>query len=154
MKYETYFEYISFLKNINNFEYALNDSEIFKEVKLTKQEIEAISLKDINGYNSKKCSKQMGIDIKEFEALINSARKKIALAISDATSIKVTIDEKLEEIKENLEDGKVCKFRCATCGYIYYVNYEKGNIICPKCNSTKVMTNEDAGFTKKWFNKK
>ena len=67
MKYETYFEYISFLKNINNFEYALNDSEIFKEVKLTKEEIEAISLKDINGYNSKKCSKQMGIDIKEFE---------------------------------------------------------------------------------------
>ena len=96
----------------------------------------------------------MGIDIKEFETLIDSARKKIALAISDATSIKVTIEEKVEDIKENLEDGKVCKFRCATCGYIYYVNYENGNIVCPKCNSTKVMTSEEAGFTKKWFNKK
>ena len=154
MKYKTYFEYISFFRDINNSEYVLKDSEIFKEVKLTKEEIKAISLKDINGYSSKKCSKQMGIDIKEFETLINSARKKIALAISDATSIKVTIEEKVEEIKENLEDGKVCKFRCATCGYIYYVNYENGVIRCPKCSSIKVMTSGEAGFTKKWFNKK
>ena len=41
----------------------------------------------------------MGIDIKEFETLIDSARKKIALAISDATSIKVTIEEKVEDIQ-------------------------------------------------------
>ena len=34
------------------------------------------------------------------------------------------------------------------------VNYENGSIVCPKCNSNKVMTSEEAGFTKKWFNKK
>ena len=152
MIYKKYFEYISFFKNINNFEYIIKENEIFKVVNLTEEEIKAISLKDIKGYSSKKCSKEMDMNLKDFEALIYSARKKIAIAISQGTSIKVNIEEKHEEIEESIDD--CWKFRCAICGYIYYVNYENGSIVCPKCNSNKVMTSEEAGFTKKWFNKK
>ena len=131
MIYEKYFEYISFFKNINNFEYIIKENEIFKEVNLTEEEIKAISLKDVKGYSSKKCSKEMDMNLKDFEALIYSARKKIAIAISQGTSIKVNIEEKHEEIEESIDD--CWKFRCAICGYIYYGDNIPDDFQCPTC---------------------
>ena len=94
----------------------------------------------------------MGISGKNFQNLIEEARKKISIALIEGKSIKITVEEEVEE--EDLHDVKACKFRCAICGYIYYVNYEYQDIVCPKCNSTKVMSSEEAGFSKKWSIKK
>ena len=42
----------------------------------------------------------------------------------------------------------LCKFRCAICGQIYEIDYTKEDIKCPLCLSSKIMTNEEAGFLK------
>lgn len=143
---------LKFFPDIRYLESYMRESENLKEIELSKIEIQAIKLKDIEGYSDKKCSKIMGITVKDFEKIICKARKKVAIALDDGRCIKIIIKE--EEIKEDLSDLKACKFRCATCGYIYYVNYEFQEIVCPKCNSTKVMSSEEAGFFKKWSYKK
>ena len=150
MKQPRKYDYRSYFTEKAYFEYLTRDDEL-EEVKLTKEEMEAINLKDVKGYTKRECSKRMGISGKNFQNLIEEARKKISIALIEGKSIKITVEE-VEE--KDLHDVKACKFRCATCGYIYYVNYEYQDIVCPKCNSTKVMSSEEAGFCKKWSYKK
>ncbi|MGL4912373.1 MAG: DUF134 domain-containing protein [Romboutsia sp.] len=113
------------------------------EVELTLIEIEAIRLSDVECLNDKKVAKKMDLTQEEFKKLLNNARKKIGIALVDGISIKI-IDK--EEVKEEITT--LCKFRCSICGEIYTVNYLDSEIICPLCNSTKIMTNEEAGFYK------
>ncbi|QJA07822.1 DUF134 domain-containing protein [Romboutsia sp. CE17] len=134
--------------------YLIRGNDSLNEVELSKDEIEAINLMDAQGFSKKKASKKMGISQKDFEKIINEARKKVAKFLSEGNTIKVTVKEENITVEEDLSEIKACKFRCATCGYIYYVKYEFQDIICPKCNSKKVMTSEDAGFCKNWSLKK
>ena len=151
MKQPRKYNYRRYFIEKSHIEHLIRNDEL-EEIKLTKDEIEAINLKDIKGYTKKECSKRMGISNKDFQQLVKEARKKILIALIEGKSIKITVEEEVEE--EDLQDLKVCKFRCAICGYIYYVNYEYQDIVCPKCNSTKVMSSEEAGFNKKWSIKK
>ncbi len=151
MKQPRKYDYRSYFTEKTYLEYLIRNDEL-EEVKLTKEEMEAINLRDVKGYTKRECSKRMEISGKNFQNLIEEARKKISIALIDGKSIKITIEEEVEE--EDLQDVKACKFRCAVCGYIYYVNYEYQDIVCPKCNSTKVMSSEEAGFSKKWSIKK
>ena len=151
MKQPRKYDYRSYLPEKIYFEYLMRNDEL-EEIKLTKEEMEAINLKDVKGYTKRECSKKMGISRKNFQILIEEARKKISRALIEGKSIKLILEEEVEE--EDLHDVKACKFRCAICGYIYYVNYEYQDIVCPKCNSRKVMSSEDAGFSKKWSYKK
>ena len=150
MKQPRKYNYRRYFIEKSHIDHLIRNDEL-EEIKLTKEEMEAINLKDIKGYNKKECSKRMGISKKNFQQLVEDARKKILIALIEGKSIKITVEE-VEE--EDLQDLKVCKFRCAICGYIYYVNYEYQDIVCPKCNSTKVMSSEEAGFNKKWSIKK
>ena len=113
------------------------------EVELTLREIEAIRLTDLECLNDKKVAKKMDLTLDELKKLLNNARKKISRALVDGIAIKI-IDK--EEVKEEITT--LCKFRCAICGEIYTVNYLNSEIVCPLCNSNKIMTNEDAGFCK------
>ncbi len=154
MKQTINYDSIRFFPEKGYIERCIKDNDNLQEIELSNDEIKAINLKDIEGYSSKKCSKKMGITLKDFESLIDEARKKIAVALVDGKNIKITIKENEPKEDEDLANKKVCKFRCATCGYIYYVNYEYQDIVCPKCKSTKVMSSEEAGFSKKWSIKK
>lgn len=151
MKQPRKYDYRRYFTEKTYLEYLIRSDEL-EEVKLTKEEMEAINLKDVKGYTKRECSKRMGISGNNFQNLIEEARKKISIALIEGKSIKITVEEEVEE--EDLHDVKACKFRCAICGYIYYVNYEYQDIVCPKCNSTKVMSSEEAGFSKKWSIKK
>ena len=151
MKQPRKYDYRSYFTEKTYLEYLIRNDEL-EEVKLTKEEMEAINLRDVKGYTKRECSKRMEISGKNFQNLIEEARKKISIALIEGKSIKITVEEEVEE--EDLHDVKACKFRCAICGYIYYVNYEYQDIVCPKCNSTKVMSSEEAGFSKKWSIKK
>lgn len=151
MKQPRKYDYRSYFTEKTYLEYLIRNDEL-EEVKLTKEEMEAINLRDVKGYTKRECSKRMEISGKNFQNLIEEARKKISIALIEGKSIKITVEDEVEE--EDLYDAKACKFRCAVCGYIYYVNYEYQDIVCPKCNSTKVMSSEEAGFSKKWSIKK
>ena len=51
-------------------------------------------------------------------------------------------------INEQPKCNTLCKFRCAVCGQIYKIDYTREYIKCPLCLSSKIMTNEEAGFLK------
>lgn len=112
------------------------------KVELTTIELKAIELKDINNFNDKKCANIMNIDTKEYNKILNNAREKITKALIYGNEISI-IDINLNN---NPKCNTLCKFRCAVCGQIYEVDYTKEDIKCPLCFSTKIMSNEEAGF--------
>lgn len=130
---------------------SCDDIEI---VELTNDEFEAIRYRDISKYTTKQCSKKMNITEKKFKKILESARSKVSIALESEKCLKLIIKEEIEDNKieeDDLFEMKCCKFRCAICGCVYYINYESEDILCPKCSSKKVMTSEDAGFCKKWM---
>lgn len=113
-----------------------------KSIKITPIEVEAIKLIDIENLKNKRCAKRLKMSDDQFSNIVLSARKKMATSIIE--NIPITIEESIPEKKITT----ICKFRCAVCGEIYMVNYLNNEIICPLCNSNKVMTNKEAGFCK------
>ncbi len=111
----------------------LNEDTIKNEevIEISPVELKALKLKNLKKINEKKCAKEMNITTKEFENIISIIIK----------------DEK--EIDPEDVVTTICKFKCAVCGNIFTINYEKDEIICPLCLSSKVMTSEEAGFIKK-----
>lgn len=116
------------------------------EVKLKKEEIEAIKLVDIEKIKIKNCAKKMKLSIEEFTQILESGRYKLAKFINEGNIIKILIEED-ELIDENI----YFTFRCATCGTIYKVTGYEERVECPLCFSNKVMSAEEAGFDKKSY---
>ncbi len=114
------------------------------KVELTTIELKALELKDINNFNDKKCASIMNTDIKEYNNILKNAREKITKALIDGDEISI-IDI---SVNNDPKCNTLCKFRCAVCGQIYEIDYTKEGIKCPLCLSSKIMTNEEAGFLK------
>ena len=76
--------------------------------------------------------------------ILNKAREKVTKALIDKDEINI-IDI---SVNEQPKCSTLCKFRCAVCGQIYEIDYTKEDIKCPLCLSSKIMTNEEAGFLK------
>lgn len=129
------------INHINNQDININKPSE-KSIKITPIEIEAIKLVDIENLKNKRCAKRLKMSNDQFSNIVLSARKKMATSIIE--NIPITIEESIPEKKITT----ICKFRCAICGEIYMVNYLNNEIICPLCNSNKVMTNKEAGFCK------
>ncbi|GAA0863712.1 DUF134 domain-containing protein [Paraclostridium tenue] len=123
----------------------MNENTKQIELKLKKEEIEAIKLVDIERIKIKTCAKKMKMTTEEFNETLNSARTKIAKSIGKDSIIKIILEE--EQIDNNL----YFTFRCATCGTIYKVTGYEERIACPLCTSNKVMSAEEAGFDKKSY---
>ena len=115
------------------------------DLKLSKKEIEAIKLRDIEDLKPKLCAKKMNLKIDEFENILNNARYKIAKEIYYNNCIKIVIEEEIQE------DELYFTFRCAVCGTIYKINGYEDKIACPLCLSNKVMSAKEAGFYKKSY---
>ena len=60
-----------------------------EEIVLTKEEFEAIRLKDSLGSEQNECAKKMEISQPTFHRLISSARKKIGKAIVEGKAIRI-----------------------------------------------------------------
>lgn len=118
----------------------INDEEV---IEISPAELKVLKLKNIN---EKKCAKEMNLTTKEFKNIRSSLDNKITKALTEGISIIIK-DEK--EIDPEDIVKTICKFKCAICGKIFTINYEKDEIICPLCLSSKVMTSNEAGFIKK-----
>ncbi|WP_368488978.1 DUF134 domain-containing protein [Clostridium sp. BJN0013] len=112
-----------------------------KEVSLKLEELEAIRLKDIESLNQQECAERMKVSRQTFQNIIDSARKKVALALIQGNAIK---------IEGGNYTTNLCKFKCFNCGNIYEVNYEQDRNICPSCGSRKIVCNKKANFCDKW----
>lgn len=60
-----------------------------EEVILTIEEFEAVRLKDAEGFEQEECARQMQISRPTFVRLIQSARKKIALALTQGKGLRI-----------------------------------------------------------------
>ena len=112
-----------------------------EEVLLKIEELEAMRLKDIEDLNQEECAERMQISRQTFQNVIDSARKKIAIALSEGKAIRISGGH---------YTTNQCKFKCMDCGNIYEVNFEQDKDACPACKSGKVLCSKKADFCTKW----
>lgn len=112
-----------------------------EEVDLKVEELEAMRLKDIIGLNQEECADRMHVSRQTFQNIIDSARKKVAVALTEGNAIRISGGN---------YRANFCKFKCFNCGNVYEINYEQDKYTCPACGSGKVMCSKKAEFCSKW----
>ena len=93
------------------------------------EELEAMRLKDIEGLHQEKCAELMEVSRQTFQNIIDSARKKVALALIEGKNI---------HIGGGHYATKHCKYKCNNCGDEYDLEVDYNAMFCPKCGSEKV----------------
>lgn len=116
-----------------------------EEITLKVEELEAMRLKDIEELNQEECAKKMQVSRQTFQNIIDVARKKVALSLTEGKAIRISGGH---------YTTKLCKFKCLDCGEIYEIKYEQDRIKCPICGSSKVMCNRRGDFCTKWCSEK
>ena len=116
-----------------------------EEINLKVEELEALRLKDIEDLKQEECAEKMEVSRQTFQNILNSARKKVALALTEGNAIRIC-------------DGNYktssCQFKCSECGSIYDINYREDKHTCPECGSTQVFCTRKSENCKKWCRKR
>jgi len=112
-----------------------------EEMLLKVEELEATRLKDIEKLTQEECAERMQVSRQTFQNIIDSARNKIAIALTEGRAIR---------IKGGNYRAEFCKFKCFDCGKIYEINYKQDKDNCPECGSQRVMCSKKADICKKW----
>ncbi|MBV7274104.1 DUF134 domain-containing protein [Clostridium sp. PL3] len=115
-----------------------------EEIVLKVEELEAMRLKDIEELNQEECADKMKVSRQTFQNIIDTARKKVALALTEGKAIRIS---------GGYYTTNHCKFKCLDCGEIYEINYEQDKLTCPNCGSQKIMCGKKAGFCRRWCNR-
>ncbi|OHW62106.1 hypothetical protein EUAN_15540 [Andreesenia angusta] len=111
-----------------------------EEMNLKVEELEAMRLKDIEGLNQEECAEQMGVSRQTFQNIIDSARKKVAIALTEGFAIS---------IGGGNYTSKHCSFTCRDCGHEYEAGYEQDKVRCPACGSEEIACNKRGAVCKK-----
>ncbi|APM38014.1 DUF134 domain-containing protein [Clostridium kluyveri] len=111
------------------------------ETVLKVEELEAMRLKDIEELNQEECAEKMQVSRQTFQNIIDSARKKVAVALTQGNAIRISGGNYTTNF---------CKFKCFDCGELYEVNYEQDRLLCPVCGSQRVLCSKKADFCTKW----
>lgn len=110
-----------------------------KPIVLKIEEVEAMRLKDLEALSQEDCAVKMAVSRQTFQNILDSARKKTVLALTQGLSIQI--------------DGgnyttPMCRFSCLSCGEEYDIRSSKDRQLCPRCGSTRVMCRKKAAFCK------
>lgn len=108
-----------------------------EEILIKVEEFEAMRLKDIEDLNQEECAERMHISRQTFQNIIDSARKKIAIALIEGKAINISGGNYTRN---------VCEFKCISCGNIYEIKYEEDRRICPTCSSEEVVCSKKTNF--------
>ncbi|QUI22695.1 DUF134 domain-containing protein [Vallitalea pronyensis] len=102
--------------------------EDIEEMILNLEELEAMRLKDIEGLNQEQCAVRMQVSRQTFQNIIDSARQKVAEALTQGKAIHIT---------GGIYASKECKVKCVDCHheYTFEVAHKRA---CPKCQSTNI----------------
>jgi uncharacterized protein len=100
------------------------------------EELEAVRLKDLEGFEQEECAERMEVSRPTFQRILLSAREKIADSLVHGKTIHV-------------EGGNftrnICAVCCLDCGHEWMESYEKfedirnGDYECPTCGSTHIV---------------
>ncbi|QCX34321.1 DUF134 domain-containing protein [Caloramator sp. E03] len=115
-----------------------------EEIVLKIEELEAMRLKDIEGLNQEECAEKMQVSRQTFQNIIDSARNKVAVALTQGKAIHIT---------GGYYTSDSCKFKCLNCGNVYDLNYEHDKHTCPSCGSKEVVCDKKNRFCHKWCGK-
>ncbi len=114
-----------------------------EEIILNIEELEAIRLKDGEGYEQETCAERMKVSRPTFQRILSSARKKVTEALIKGKAIKI-------------EGGKfklpMRYFKCINCENSWEIPFGTGqrgiDLFCPRCESKSVCRHrhkEDEG---------
>ena len=115
-----------------------------EEITLKVEELEAMRLKDIEGLSQEECAEKMEISRQTFQNIIDSARRKVAMALTQGKAIHIS--------GGNYVSGS-CQFKCLKCSKIYDLNDEHDNQTCPHCGSSEVICEKRNRFCHRWCRK-
>ena len=108
---------------------------------LTLEELEAMRLKDIEGLTQEECADRMEISRQTFQNIIDSARKKVAVALTNGLTITITGGH---------FKTVYCEIECKSCNTTYTIQYPQDREICPICNSVDVYCNNKHRKCNRW----
>ncbi len=94
------------------------------------EELEAMRLKDVEELSQEECAEKMNVSRQTFQKIIDSARKKVALALTGGAGIRIAGGSFVT---------KKCKIKCMSCGHIYEPGFEDDKVACPNCGSQKIQ---------------
>ncbi|HHU22878.1 MAG TPA: DUF134 domain-containing protein [Clostridiales bacterium] len=113
------------------------------------EELEAIRLKDLEGFEQSECAEKMGISRPTFQRILLSAREKVADSLVNGKAIRI-------------EGGNftlnIHPVKCLNCSNEWMENHENletipnGNFVCPACGSNSIAC--DKGHKGKWHRRK
>ncbi|WP_352420348.1 DUF134 domain-containing protein [Proteiniborus sp.] len=112
-----------------------------QEIALNVEELEAMRLKDIEKLTQEECAEKMHISRQTFQNIIDSAREKVAIALTEGKAIR---------IGGGYYTTNHCKFRCMDCNSIYQVNFERDKNNCPNCGSKDVVCSKKTKSCRRW----
>lgn len=113
--------------------------EKIAEIQLKIEELEAMRLKDIEELTQEECSERMEVSRQTFQNIIDGARKKVAIALTEGKAISV---------KGGHYTQNVCKFRCLSCGDETEASFEQKQLTCKHCGSDEIICNKKKCYPK------
>jgi len=102
------------------------------EVILKIEELEAIRLKDLEGFMQEDCAQKMQVSRQTFQLILEKARQKIADALIHGKAIKIE--------GGNYVYGR-CSYICENCGNVF----ESDEFECPNCHSSNIVCQKRKG---------
>jgi predicted DNA-binding protein (UPF0251 family) len=124
---------VEFIPEMTYFKPAGVPMKDLAEVILSVEELEAIRLKDLMGFEQEECAVNMGVSRPTYHRILSAARAKVADALVNGKAIRV-------------EGGNfqvaVRRYRCTGCGSEWEAPCERRSafreITCPSCDSTDI----------------
>ncbi len=104
------------------------------------EELEAIRLKDLEGFEQEECAQRMAVSRPTFQRILLTAREKIADSLINGKTI---------HIQGGNFTRNICPVKCMDCGKKWTEKYEnietlkKTEYSCPSCNSNKVICDKN-----------
>ena len=99
------------------------------------EELEAIRLKDLEGFEQYQCAEKMEVSRPTFQRILLSAREKIADSIINGKAI---------HIQGGNYTKNICNVKCNFCNHKWNESFENlqqtkdGEYTCPTCKSTEI----------------
>jgi predicted DNA-binding protein (UPF0251 family)/DNA-directed RNA polymerase subunit RPC12/RpoP len=104
------------------------------------EELEAIRLKDLEGFEQGECAEKMEVSRPTFQRILLSAREKIADSL---------VNGKVIHIEGGNFTRNICPVKCPDCGREWMESYENmesiknGEYACPSCGSIKITCGQN-----------
>lgn len=127
---------VDFIPKHNLFQPITIEPHLLQENILQVEELEAIRLKDLEGYEQEECAQKMEVSRPTFQRILNAARAKIADSLINAKAIR---------IEGGTYTRNICLVKCLDCGKQWQESFEnfqkvvQGTFNCPDCASEKVV---------------